>query len=243
MGRAYQNRKVSMAKTADAKAKVYSKYGREIYVTAKTGGLDPAGNLALRGLIDRAKKDQVPTHVIEKAIDKAKGSGGEDFSPARYEGFGPGGCMVMIDCLTDNPNRTFGDVRQCFTKTKCKIGNQGSVSHMFDHAAILAFAHEDEDAVLEALLGADVDVTDIESDGGKITLFAPHTEYFKAKQALIDAFGEIDFDVDEIQFLPQGSTPITADDDIEMFNKFIDMLNDLDDVQNIYHDAEIESEE
>jgi YebC/PmpR family DNA-binding regulatory protein len=239
MGRAYQNRKVSMAKTADAKAKVYSKYGREIYVTAKTGGLDPAGNLALRGLIDRAKKDQVPTHVIEKAIDKAKGSGGEDFSPARYEGFGPGGCMVMIDCLTDNPNRTFGDVRQCFTKTKCKIGNQGSVSHMFDHAAILAFAHEDEDAVLEALLGADVDVTDIESDGGKITLFAPHTEYFKAKQALIDAFGEIDFDVDEIQFLPQGSTPITADDDIEMFNKFIDMLNDLDDVQNIYHDADI----
>ncbi|TVO71620.1 YebC/PmpR family DNA-binding transcriptional regulator [Sedimenticola selenatireducens] len=243
MGRAYQNRKVSMAKTADAKAKVYSKYGREIYVTAKTGGLDPAGNLALRGLIDRAKKDQVPSHVIEKAIDKAKGSGGEDFSPARYEGFGPGGCMVMIDCLTDNPNRTFGDVRQCFTKTKCKIGNQGSVSHMFDHAAILAFAHDDEDAVLEALLGADVDVTDIESDGGKITLFAPHTEYFKAKQALIDAFGEIDFDVDEIQFLPQGSTPITSDDDIEMFNKFIDMLNDLDDVQNIYHDAEIESEE
>jgi YebC/PmpR family DNA-binding regulatory protein len=243
MGRAYQNRKVSMAKTADAKAKVYSKYGREIYVTAKTGGLDPAGNLALRGLIDRAKKDQVPSHVIEKAIDKAKGSGGEDFSPARYEGFGPGGCMVMIDCLTDNPNRTFGDVRQCFTKTKCKIGNQGSVSHMFDHAAILAFAHDDEDAVLEALLGADVDVTDIESDEGKITLFAPHTEYFKAKQALIDAFGEIDFDVDEIQFLPQGSTPITADDDIEMFNKFIDMLNELDDVQNIYHDAEIESEE
>lgn len=243
MGRAYQNRKVSMAKTADAKAKVYSKYGREIYVTAKTGGLDPAGNLALRGLIDRAKKDQVPTHVIEKAIDKAKGSGDEDFSPARYEGFGPGGCMVMIDCLTDNPNRTFGDVRQCFTKTKCKIGNQGSVSHMFDHAAILAFSQDDEDAVLEALLDADVDVTDIESDAGKITLFAPHTEYFKAKQALTDAFGEIDFDVDEIQFLPQGSTPISADDDIEMFHKFIDMLNDLDDVQNIYHDADIESAE
>ncbi|MCW8944598.1 MAG: YebC/PmpR family DNA-binding transcriptional regulator [Sedimenticola sp.] len=242
MGRAYQNRKVSMAKTADAKAKVYSKYGREIYVTAKSGGIDPAGNLALRGLIDRAKKDQVPTHVIEKAIDKAKGSGGEDFSPARYEGFGPGGCMVMIDCLTDNPNRTFGDVRQCFTKTKCKIGNQGSVSHMFDHAAILALSHDDEEAVLEALLLADVDVTDIESGEGKVTLFAPHTEYFKAKQALIDAFGEIEFDVDEIQFLPQGSTPVTGDD-VEMFEKFMDMLNDLDDVQNIYHDADVESTE
>jgi transcriptional/translational regulatory protein YebC/TACO1 len=81
MGRAYQNRKVSMAKTSDTKAKVYSKYGREIYVCAKSGGVDPDGNLALRGLIDRAKKDQVPTRVIEKAIEKAKGGGGEDFLP------------------------------------------------------------------------------------------------------------------------------------------------------------------
>jgi YebC/PmpR family DNA-binding regulatory protein len=237
MGRAYQNRKVSMAKTSHAKAKVYSKYGREIYVSAKSGGVDPAGNLALRGLIERAKKDQVPTHVIEKAIDKAKGSGGEDFAPARYEGFGPGGCMVIVDCLTDNPNRTFGDVRLCFTKTKCKIGTQGTVSHMFDHAAILAFKHDDEDTVLEALLTADVDVTDIESDDGKITVFTPPADYFKTKQALMDAFGEIDFDVDEIQFLPRSVTAISGDD-VVMFEKFLDMLNELDDVQNIYHDAE-----
>ena len=237
MGRAYQNRKVSMAKTSDAKAKVYSKYGREIYVSAKSGGVDPAGNLALRGLIERAKKDQVPTHVIEKAIDKAKGGGGEDFSPARYEGYGPGGCMVIVDCLTDNPNRTFGDVRQCFTKTKCKIGTQGTVSHMFDYAAILAFKNADEDAVLEALLSADVDVTDIESDDGKVTVFTPQADYFKAKQALADALGEIDFEVDEIQFLPKSVTTISGDD-IPLFEKFLDMLNDLDDVQNVYHDAE-----
>ena len=237
MGRAYQNRKVSMAKTADAKAKVYSKFGRELYVCAKAGGSDPDGNLALRGLIDRAKKNQVPAHVIEKAIDKAKGSGGEEFTPARYEGFGPGGCMVIVDCLTDNPNRTFNDVRQCFTKTKCKIGIQGAVSHMFDHAAILAFKHDDEDTVLEALLTADVDVTDIESDEEKITVFTPPADYFKAKQALTDAFGEIDFDVDEIQFLPRSVTAISGDD-VVMFEKFLDMLNELDDVQNIYHDAE-----
>ena len=237
MGRAYQNRKVSMAKTSDAKAKVYSKYGREIYVVAKAGGVDPAGNLALRGLIERAKKDQVPTHVIEKAIDKAKGGGGEDFAPARYEGYGPGSSMVIIDCLTDNPNRTFGDVRLCFTKTKCKIGTQGAVSHMFDHAAILAFNHADEDAVLEALLAADVDVTDIESDEGKVTVFTPHADYFKAKQALLDALGEIDFDVDEIQFLPKSATPISGDD-VVLFEKFLDMLSELDDVQNVYHDAQ-----
>lgn len=238
MGRAYQNRKESMAKTSDAKAKVYSRYGREIYVCAKAGGVDPAGNLALRGLIERAKKDQVPTHVIEKAVDKAKGGGGEDFAPARYEGFGPGGCMVIVDCLTDNPNRTFGDVRQCFTKTKCKIGNQGSVSHMFDHAAILAFKHDDEDAVLEALLSADVDVSDVENDAGKITVFTPQADYFKAKQALADALGEIDFDVDEIQFLPRSSTPLSGDD-LVLFEKFLDLLNDLDDVQNVFHDAEL----
>ena len=237
MGRAYQNRKESMAKTSDAKAKVYSKYGREIYVCAKSGGLDPDGNLSLRALIDRAKKDQVPSHVIEKAINKAKGGGGEDFSPARYEGYGPGNCMVIVECLTDNPNRTFGDVRQCFTKTKSKIGTQGSVSHMFDHSAILVFKGDDEEAVLEALMMADVDVTDIECEDGEVTVFAPNTEYFKAKQALTDALGEIEFDVDAIQFLPQASTSV-AGDDAEMFEKFLEMLNDLDDVQNIWHNVE-----
>jgi YebC/PmpR family DNA-binding regulatory protein len=226
-----------MAKTSDAKAKVYSKYGRELYVYAKAGGSDPDGNLALRGLIERAKKSQVPAHVIEKALDKAKGAGGEDFAPARYEGYGPGNCMVIIDCLTDNPNRTFGDVRLCFTKTKCKIGTQGTVSHMFDHVAILAFKHDDEDTVLETLLSADVDVTDIESDDGKITVFTPPADSFKAKQALTDSLGGIDFDVDEIQFLPRSTTAINGDD-LVLFEKFIDMLDDLEDVQNVYHDAE-----
>lgn len=238
MGRAYQNRKESMAKTSDQKAKVYSKYSREIYVCAKSGGVEPESNLALQGLIDRAKKDQVPAHVIDKAIDKAKGGGGEDFSPARYEGYGPGNTMVIIECLTDNPNRTFGDVRHCFTKTNCKIGTQGSVSHMFDHAAIFVFNGDDEEAILEALLMADVDVNDIEAEAGKISVFAPHTEYSKAKIALKEAFPEIEFDVDEIQFLAQMSKQIEGED-LEMFEKFLDLLNDLDDVQNVYYDAEV----
>ncbi|TQV84362.1 YebC/PmpR family DNA-binding transcriptional regulator [Aliikangiella coralliicola] len=238
MGRAYQNRKESMAKTSDANAKVYSKYSREIYVTAKSGGPDPEANLALRSLLERAKRDQVPSHVIEKAIDKSQGAGGEDFDTARYEGFGPGNCMVIVDCLTDNPNRTFGDVRQCFTKTKSKIGAQGAVSHMFDHSAIFVFAGDDEEAVLEALMEEDVDVTDIESDDGKITVFTPNTEYFKAKQTLINIIENIEFEIDEIQFIPQTMTAI-GEEDQEMFEKFLDMLNDLDDVQNVYHNAEI----
>ena len=217
MGRAYQNRKDTMAKTAD--------------------GVDPSGNLALRGLLDRAKKSQVPAHVIDKAIDKAKGGGGEDFSIARYEGFGPGNCIVIVECLTDNANRTIADVRNCFTKTKSKMGTPGSVSHMFDHCAILAFPHDDEDAVLEALMMADVDVTDIENEDGQITVFTPHTDYAKARQALTDNFGDLDFAMDEIQFLPQTHTAISGDD-IALFEKFTDMLNELDDVQNIYHNAE-----
>jgi len=188
MGRAYQNRKESMAKTAEAKTKVYSKYAREIYVTAKSGGTDPAGNLALRGLIERAKKDQVPTHVIDRALEKASGAGGEDFALARYEGFGPAGSMLIVECLTDNPNRTFGDVRQCFVKTKNKIGTPGNVSHLFDHCTILKFRADDEEAVLEALLNADVDVIDIENEDGHITVFAPDNEYGQARQAICEVF-------------------------------------------------------
>lgn len=237
MGRAYQNRKESIAKTSDQKAKIYGKYGREIYMLAKAGGTDPSGNLALRSLLDRAKKDQVPSHVIDKALQKSQGGGGEDYAPAMYEGFGPAGCAVMVYCLTENPNRTFGDVRQCFTKTRCKIGTPGTVSHMFDHLGILAFAGGDEEAALEALLGADVDVTDIENEDGRITLFVPHTEHFKAKQALIEHFGDIEFEVDEIRYLGQTSAPLSGED-VETFNRLYEMLDDLDDVQQIYHNAE-----
>lgn len=236
MGRAYEVRKAAMAKTAGAKAKVFSRYGRELYVCAKNGGYDPAGNLTLRSMIERAKKDQVPAHVIEKALEKAKSGGvGEDFFPARYEGFGPGGAVVLVDCLTDNPNRTIGEVRNCFTKTKCKLGTPGTVMHQFDHAAIFAFKGT-EDAALEALIGADVDVTDIESEGEMVTVFVPHTEFGKARQALVSALGDIEFEVEEIQFVPKGSTPISGED-VTVMEKLLAMLDDVDDVQRVYHDA------
>jgi len=128
------------------------------------------------------KAGVIDLSVIEKAIDKAKGGGGEDFAPALYEGFGPGGCMILVECLTDNPNRTFGDVRLCFTKNKCKLGTPGTVKHLFDHSAIFVFKGDDEDAALEALMDADVDVSDIESEDGMITVFAPNTEYGKPKK-------------------------------------------------------------
>lgn len=238
MGRAYQNRKMSMAKTAAIKTSIYSRYSREIYVTAKAGGADPSANLSLRSLIDRAKKDQVPSHVIEKALDKASSGVGEDFQVARYEGFGPGGSMVLVDCLTDNANRTIGDVRPAFTKGKGKIGTPGTVAHMFDHAAIFVFKG-DEDEVLETLLLGDVDVTDVESDEGMLTVIAPHTEYARARNALTEVYPSIDFEVDEIQFVPKGETVLTGDE-LEQFEKLLDLLDACEDVQNVYHDVKLD---
>ncbi|UGA56515.1 YebC/PmpR family DNA-binding transcriptional regulator [Vibrio sp. VB16] len=241
MGRSFEVRKASMAKTQGAKIKVYSKYGKEIYMSAKNGGGDPDMNLSLKHLIAKAKKDQVPAHVIDKAIDKATGGGGEDYQAARYEGFAPGGASVIVDCLTDNGNRTFQDVRQCFVKTGAKIGSPGTTAHMFDHQAVFQFNGDDEDAVLEALMMQDVDVTDIELEDGVITVFAPHTEFFKVKTALNNEFANLVLDVEEITFVSQTNTPITGDDAIK-FQKFLDLLDECDDVQQVYHNAELDAE-
>ncbi|GBL04881.1 YebC/PmpR family DNA-binding transcriptional regulator [Glaciecola sp. KUL10] len=238
MGRKFEVRKVSMAKTAAAKTKVYSKYGKEIYVCAKNGGADPDANLSLRRLIEKAKKDQVPAHVIDKAIDKAVGGAGEDFTPMRYEGFGPGGCMVIVDCLSDNANRTITDVRNCFTKTDSKLGAQNSAAFMFDHLAVFVFDGDDDEVVLEALMEADVDIHDVEVEDGKVTTLVPHTEFFKAKTALTDSFDGIEFDVEEITWVPQETKDID-EDSMPTFEKFMDMLEDCDDVQNVYHNANV----
>lgn len=236
MGRSFEVRKASIAKTAGQKSKLYSKYAKQLYVAAKNGGADPTANPALRSLIDKAKREQVPSHVIEKALDKASGSGGEDFVSARYEGFGPGGCSVIIDCLTDNHNRTITDVRNCFTKTNSKMGAPGSVAHLFDHFAVLSFQGSSEEQVLEALMAADVDVTDVECEEGQVTVFAPASEFYKAKQALLEALPSIEFEVEDMTFVPQNRTQISSDD-LPLFEKFIHMLNECEDVQDVYHNA------
>ncbi|TWU60028.1 putative transcriptional regulatory protein YeeN [Rubripirellula tenax] len=236
MGRSFEVRKVSMAKTAAQKTKVYSKYGKQIYVMAKNSGADPASNSSLRALIEKAKRDQVPAHVIDRALEKASGAGGEDYVSARYEGFGPGGCAVIIDCLTDNNNRTITDVRNCFTKTSSKFGAPGSVAHSFDHLAVLSFKGDNGDEILEALLSAEVDVTDVESENGQVIVFAPSTEYAKARGALMETMPDVELEVDEITFIPQTRSEISADD-LPNFEKFLSMLNDCDDVQDVYHNA------
>ena len=237
MGRTFENRKHSMLKRSHTLAKLYSTYSKEIYVCAKQGGWEVDGNPSLRRLIDKAKKEQVASHVIENAIKKVRDGAGEDYVPARYEGYGPGSTMFIVDCLTDNPTRTIAEVRNCFTKCQCKIGAPGSVAHMFDHQAIFAFAGDDDEEVLEALMMADVDVTDVVVEGGMVTVFAPHTEFYKAKTALSEWKEDLKYEVEEITFEPQATTKVEGDD-IALFEKFEGMLNDCDDVQQIYHNGE-----
>lgn len=241
MGRSFENRKHSIAKTAAQKSKLYSKYGKMLYVAAKNGVPEPESNPTLKNMIEKAKREQVPAHVIDKAIEKAKGAGGEDYAEARYEGFGPGGCSVIVDCLTDNPNRTITDVRNCFTKTGSKLGTSGSVSRLFDHLAVFSFKGGDPDQILEMMLEADVNVDDVEQSDGQTTVFAAAHDFFKAKQALQEALPDVELDVQEIAFVAQTTTELEGDD-AETFEKFLDLLHDCEDVQNVYHNARLPEE-
>jgi len=238
MGRNFENRKNAIFKTAAQKSKLYSRYGTKLYVAAKNGVPDPDANPVLRSLIEKAKRDQVPAHVIEKAMEKARGAGGENFVSARYEGFGPGGALVIVDCLTDNNQRTITDVRTCFTKTGSKLGATGSVAHWFDQLAILSFKGDNEEQVLEAMLDADININEIECKNNQLTIFAPPEEFYKAKTALLQAFPATELEVQEITFLPQTSKAIGAED-LPMFEKLINMLNDCDDVQDVYHNVDL----
>jgi YebC/PmpR family DNA-binding regulatory protein len=236
MGRIFEKRKQSIFKTAAQKSKLYAKYGKKLYMAAKHGVPDPEANPALRTVVEKAKRENVSSHVIEKAIQKAGGTGGEDFHPVRYEGFGPGGALVIVDCLTDNNQRTISEIRNCFTKTGSKLAANGSVAMSFDHVAVLSFKGDNEEQVLEAMFGADVAVEDVESKDGSITIFAPPAEFYKAKTAVLDALPDVELETQEITFLPQTSKTLSAED-LALFEKFLEMLHDCDDVQDIYHNV------
>ena len=209
MGRAHEVRKVAMAKTAAKKAKLYSRYGKEIYLAAKAGGPEPDGNLALRRLIEKAKKEQVPADVIKRAIDKVKSGVTENHEEKVFEGYANGGATLIVKCLTDNINRTISSVRPAFTKSKAKLGNEGSVSYLYDVISVVAFKGLDEETVLDALVMAEVDAQDIVSEED----------------------GTI-----KIQTLPQDTVELEGED-MELFERLMNNLNDCDDVDQIYHNV------
>lgn len=236
MGRIFEKRKYSIFKTAATNSKLYSKYSKQLYMAAKNGVPDPHANPTLRSMIERAKRENVPSHVIDKAIQKAAGAGGEHYQPARYEGFGPGGSLVIVDCLTDNTTRTISDLRNCFGKTGSKLSANGSVSMFFDHLAVISFTGGNEEAVMEAMFAADVAIEEVESKDGSITVFAPPAEFVKAKTALLEAFPGLELEVQEITFLPQEAKHLEGAD-LALFEKFLGMLNECDDVQEVYHNV------
>lgn len=157
MGRKWNNIKEKKAQKDQNTSRIYAKFGREIYVAAKKGEPDPETNQALKIVLDRAKTYSVPKHIIDKAIDKAKGGDEESFDEMRYEGFGPGGSMLIVDALTDNVNRTVSDVRAAFGKNGGNMGVSGAVSYMFDSVSVFVFKGFDEEEVLMHLMESEVD--------------------------------------------------------------------------------------
>ena len=171
MGRHFEVRAAAMQKTANAKAKVYSRYSKEILVAAKNGEPDPDMNQTLKKVIERAKANNVPADVIKRAIEKAKSNDTESYSSARYEGFGAGGgSTIIIDCLTDNPNRTIANLRACFNKSHAKLGVGGSVSFNYEHLGLIIIEFDDEEAMMDALIMAEVDLKDVEVEDGMMTI-------------------------------------------------------------------------
>lgn len=236
MGRKFEVRKAAMAKTMLKKSKLYSRYGKEIYMVAKQGGANPDSNLALKHLIDKAKKEQVPTDVIKRNIQKAEQGKGEDYAPVRYEGFGPNGIAIIVDTLTDNVNRTVAEVKNCFTKTGGKLGVSGCVEHSYKHLSYINVKGMDEEEVLETLLMADLDVEDISEEDGIVEVEADGYELTKIQSALEEAGAEV-LDTERGWYAIDS---IDIDEETQkQFDKFMDMINELEDVQEVYHNVNL----
>ena len=236
MGRAYEVRKASIQKTGAARGKNYAMYAKEIYNAAKKS-TDLDANPTLKRLVEKAKKEQVPSDIINRAIDKVNSGVDESYDSLRYEGFGPGSSTLLIDCLTDNVNRAVSDVRAAFSKAHCKLGVSGSVSYMYDNLCVLSFKGLTEDETLEALINGEVDA-EIEVENDVITLYGNPQDLFKIKNAILDYKKDIVFDVDEITTLPKEKVTLEGED-LEIFQKLLTLLDNVDDVQNVYHNVEL----
>ncbi|KPJ21827.1 YebC/PmpR family DNA-binding transcriptional regulator [Streptococcus phocae subsp. phocae] len=235
MGRKWANIVAKKTAKDGATSKVYAKFGVEIYVAAKQGDPDPETNSALKFVIDRAKQAQVPKHVIDKAIDKAKGNTDETFVEGRYEGFGPNGSMIIVDTLTSNVNRTAANVRTAYGKNGGNMGAAGSVSYMFDKKGVIVFSGDDADSIFELLLEADVEVDDVEAEEGTITVYTAPTDLHKALVALRES-GISEFQVTELEMIPQSEVTLEGED-LAIFEKLVDALESDDDVQKVYHNV------
>ncbi|MBO2942844.1 YebC/PmpR family DNA-binding transcriptional regulator [Paenibacillus sp. F411] len=240
MGRKWNNIKEKKASKDANTSRIYAKFGVEIYVAAKKGEPDPESNRALKVVLERAKTYNVPKAIIDRALDKAKGSGEETYTELRYEGFGPNGAMVIVDTLTNNVNRTASDVRSAFNKNGGNMGVSGSVAYMFDSTAVFGMTGKSLDEVFELMMEADIEVRDIVEEDDVVIIYAEPDQYHEVQEALKQA-GVTEFTVAELSMLPQTYVSL-PEDSIPQFEKLIDALEDLEDVQQVYHNVEYDEE-
>ena len=237
MGRKWNNIKEKKASKDANTSRIYAKFGVEIYVAAKKGEPDPDSNQALKFVLDRAKTYNVPKHIIDRAIEKAKGGSEETYSELRYEGFGPNGSMVIVDALTNNVNRTASDVRAAFGKNGGNMGVTGSVAYMFDATAVFGLEGKTSDEVLEILMEANVDVRDILEEEDSVIIYA-EPDQFHAVQEAFKNVGITEFTVAELTMLAQNDISLSEDAQVQ-FEKMIEALEDLEDVQQVYHNVDL----
>lgn len=237
MGRKWNNIKEKKASKDANTSRIYAKFGREIYVAAKQGEPDPELNQNLKFVLERAKTYNVPKAIIERAIEKAKGGSEENYDELRYEGFGPNGAMVIVDALTNNVNRTAADVRPTFGKNGGNMGVSGSVAYMFDPTAVIGFEGKTADETLELLMEADIDVRDILEEDDAVIVYAEPDQFHAVQEALQNA-GITEFAVAELTMLAQNDVALPEDARAQ-FEKLIDALEDLEDVQQVYHNVDL----
>ena len=237
MGRKWNNIKEKKASRDADTSRIYAKFGREIYVVAKQGEPDPELNQALKVVVERAKTYSVPKAIIDRAIEKAKGGAEENFDELRYEGFGPNGSMVIVDTLTNNVNRTVSEVRAAFGKNNGNMGVSGCVSYMFDATAVIGIEGKSADDVLELLMDADVEVRDILEEEDAVIVYAEPDQFHVVQQAFKDN-GITEFTVAELTMLAQNDVSLDSDAQAK-FEKMIDALDDLEDVQQVYHNVDL----
>ena len=241
MGRAHEVRAASMAKTAAMKSSKYAKWGKEIFTAAKAGVPDPDMNQGLKRVIERAKKDQCAAAVINRAIAKAQGLNSGATKEKSYEGYGPGNVAVIVECLTDNDNRTFTEVRTAFSKTGGTIGT--SVSYLFNRKAQFVFEGMSEDEAMEALLEGGCDCEEITTDEeGFVNIIAQPGDFEGVKNALLAAKPELEFETASVDLIP--STYVDLDEDhLAKFKRLLEALREYDDVNEIYHNANLPEED
>ncbi len=222
----------------DAKrGKIFTKIIRELVVAAKTGGDNPDDNPSLRAAIDKALGANMKKDTIEKAVARGAGNtDGENYENLSYEGYGPGGVAILVDCLTDNKNRTVGEVRHAFTKHGGNLGTSGSVAYLFDKKGQLIFGDDvNEDQLMEAALEAGADDVVTHDDGSFEVLTTPE-EFLTVKQGLLDS--GLKPENAEVAMLPSTQAELDANDGAKVL-RLIERLEDLDDVQNVYTNADI----